>query len=132
MALLNTIVKRGKTSERAYTCLKIAWLFRGKREEMMKGEYKKEEAEALLAEEKEFLQNAHEGFVAAFSKEDFPMCGMDEYTVMYMVAELARRIGNQEEAKRWVSKVLVAKDANRRIKDKALALKDMLQQEEQA
>ena len=132
MALLNTIVKRGKTSERAYTCLKIAWLFRGKREEMMKGEYKKEEVEALLEEEKEFLQNAHRGFVAAFSKEDFPMCGMDEYTVMYMVAELARRIGNQEEAKRWVSKVLVAKDANRRIKDKALALKDMLQQEEQA
>ena len=44
MALLNTIVKHGKTSERAYTCLKIAWLFRGKREELMKGDYKKEEA----------------------------------------------------------------------------------------
>ena len=100
MALLNTIVKHGKTSERAYTCLKIAWLFRGKREELMKGDYKKEEAVALLAEEKEFLKNAHEGFVAAFSKEDFPMCGMDEYTVMYMVAELARRIRNKEEAKR--------------------------------
>ena len=96
----------------------------------MKGDYKKEEAAALLAEEKEFLKNAHEGFVTAFSKEDFPMCGMDEYTVMYMVAELARRIGNKEEAKRWISKVLVAKDANRRIKDKALALKEMLQQEE--
>lgn len=65
-----------------------------------------------------------------FPKEDFPMCGMDEYTVMYMVAELARRIGNKEEAKRMISKVLVAKDANRRIKDKALALKEMLQQEE--
>ena len=38
--------------------------------------------------------------------------------------------GNKEEAKRWISKVLVAKDANRRIKDKALALKEMLQQEE--
>ena len=52
MALLNTIVKHGKTSERAYTCLKIAWLFRGKREEMMQGDYKKEEVVALLAEEK--------------------------------------------------------------------------------
>ena len=130
MALLNTIVKHGKTSERAYTCLKIAWLFRGKREEMMQGDYKKEEVAALLAEEKEFLKNAHEGFVSAFSKENFPMCGMDEYTVMYMVAELARRIGDVEEAKRWVSKVLVAKDANRRIKDKALALKEVLQKEE--
>ncbi len=55
------------------------------------------------------------------------MCGMDQYTVMYMVAELARRIGNNEEAKRWVSKVLVARDANKRIKDKAIALKELLQ-----
>lgn len=127
MALLNTVVKKGKTSERAYTCLKLAWLFRGKREELMKGEYSKEEAAALLKEELQFLENAHEGFVTAFSKEGFPMCGMDQYTVMYLAAELARRIGKIEEAKRWVSRVLVARDANKRIKDKALALKEMLQ-----
>ena len=127
MALLNTVVKRGKVSERAYTCLKLAWLFRGKREVMMQGEYSKEEAKALYEEEKECLKNAHEGFVAAFSQEEFPMCGMDQYTVTFLVAELSRRIGEYEEAKRWVSKVLVARAANRRIKDKALALKESLQ-----
>lgn len=127
MALLNTVVKKGKLSERAYTCLKLAWLFRGKREELMKGEYTKEEIEALAKEEIECLKNAHEGFISAFSQEDFPMCGMDEYTVTFLVAELSRRIGEKEEAKRWVSKVLVARDANRRIKDKALALKESLQ-----
>ena len=127
MALLNTVVKRGKVSERAYTCLKLAWLFRGKRAVMMQGEYSKEEAKALYEEEKECLKNAHEGFVAAFSQEEFPMCGMDQYTVTFLVAELSRRIGEYEEAKRWVSKVLVARDANRRIKDKALALKESLQ-----
>ena len=127
MALLNTVVKRGKVSERAYTCLKLAWLFRGKREVMMQGEYSKEEAKALYEEEKECLKNAHEGFVAAFSQEEFPMCGMDQYTVTFLVAELSRRIGEYEEAKRWVSKVLVARDANRRIKEKALALKESLQ-----
>lgn len=127
MALLNTVVKRGKVSERAYTCLKLAWLFRGKREVMMQGEYSKEEAKALYEEEKECLKNAHEGFVAAFSQEEFPMCGMYQYTVTFLVAELSRRIGEYEEAKRWVSKVLVARDANRRIKDKALALKESLQ-----
>ena len=127
MALLNTVVKRGKVSERAYTCLKLAWLFRGKREVMMQGEYSKEEAKALYEEEKECLKNAHEGFVAAFSQEEFPMCGMDQYTVTFLVAELSRRIGEYEEAKRWVSKVLVARDANRRMKDKALALKESLQ-----
>lgn len=129
MALLNTVVKKGKTSERAYTCLKLAWLFRGKREEMMKGECKQEEVDELLKEEVEFLENAHEGFVAAFSKEGFPMCGMDQHTVVYLVAELARRTGKIDEAKRWVSKVLVARDANKRIKDKALALKELLQEE---
>lgn len=127
MALLNTVVKNGKNSEKAYTCLKMGWLCRGKREEMMKGEYKKEDAQALMAEEKDLLTNAYEGFVAAFSREDFPMCGMDQYTMMYLLAELARRIGKTDEAKRYVSKVLVARGAQKRIKEKAFALKEKLQ-----
>ena len=130
MALLNTVVKNGKNSERAYTCLKMAWLCRGKRELLMKGEYKKEEVTELVNEEKELLTNAFEGFQAAFSKEDFPMCGMDQYTMMYLLAELARRIGKNDDAKRYVSKVLVARDAQRRIKDKAFALKEKLQGKE--
>lgn len=131
MALLNTVVKKGKLSERAYTCLKLAWLYRGKREELEgSAEYSKAAAEELLKEETECLVNAHEGFVAAFSQEEFPMCGMDQYTVTFLAAELARRIGNIEEAKRWVSKVLVARDANRRIKDKAIDLKECLMKSE--
>ena len=127
MALLNTVVKNGKSSERAYTCLKMAWLCRGKRELLMQGDYKKEEVTELINEEKELLSNAYDGFEAAFSKEDFPMCGMDQYTMMYLLAELARRIGKNDEAKRYVSKVLVARNAQRRIKDKAFALKEKLQ-----
>jgi len=130
MALLNTVVKNGKSSERAYTCLKLAWLCRGKREELMQGEYKKEEIHELSEEEKELLANAFEGFEAAFSKEDFPMCGMDQYTMMYLLAELARRIGNVDAAKRYISKVLVARDAQPRIKDKAFDLKQKLQGKE--
>lgn len=127
MALLNTIVKSGKNSEKAYTCLKMAWLYRGKRESLLQGDYTKEEIAELVEEEKELLTNAFDGFEAAFGKEDFPMCGMDEYTMMYLLAELARRIGRNEEAKRYVSKVLVARNAQRRIKDKAYALKEKLQ-----
>ena len=129
MALLNTIVKHGKTSERAYTCLKIAWLFRGKREELMKGDYKKEEAAALLAEEKEFLKNAHEGFVTAFSKEDFPMCGMDEISLRYIMAVLAHDIGKIEDSVKLLASVLNSRTAPRRIKDKALDLKEKIKQE---
>lgn len=131
MALLNTIVKSGKNSEKAYTCLKMAWLYRGKRESLLQGDYTKEEIAELVEEEKELLTNAFDGFEAAFGKEDFPMCGMDEYTMMYLLAELARRIGRNEEAKRYVSKVLVARNAQRRIKDKAYALKEKLQGKEE-
>lgn len=127
MALLNTVVKNGKNSERAYTCLKLAWLIRGKREKMVQGEYQKQEVEEMAAEEKELLTNAFEGFEAAFGTEDFPMCGMDQYTMMYLLGELARRIGKTEEAKRYVSKVLVARDAPQRIKNKAFDLKEKLQ-----
>ena len=127
MALLNTVVKNGKNSEKAYTCLKMAWLYRSKREQLMQGDYKKEEVAELIAEEKELLTNAFEGFEAAFGKEDFPMCGMDQYTMMYLLAELARRIGRTDEAKRYVSKVLVARDAQPRIKNKAFDRKEKLQ-----
>lgn len=127
MALLNTVVKNGKSSERAYTCLKLAWLYRGKREQLMQGEYQKEEIAKMAEEEQELLAKAYEGFEAAFGKEDFPMCGMDQHTMMYLLAELARRIGKEEDAKRYVSKVLVARDAPQRIKNKAIDLKEKLQ-----
>ncbi len=130
LALLNTVVKKGKTSERAYTCLKLAWLCRGKQEEMEEQGCPAEEIKSVQEEEKEFLENAYEGFETAFSKENFPMCGMDQYTVIYLVAELARRIGKMEEAKSWVSRVLVARDANRRIKEKARSLKELLREGE--
>ena len=92
----------------------------------MKGEYNKEEVKELMSEEKELLGNAFEGFETAFGKEDFPMCGMDQYTMLYLLAELARRTGREDAAKRYVSKVLVAKDAQKRIKDKAYDLKEKL------
>jgi hypothetical protein len=130
MALLNTIVKNGKNSERAYTCLKLAWLYRGKREEIMQnGEYDKDEVKGMMEDEKELLGNAYHGFEAAFGKEDFPMCGMDQYTMMYLLADLGRRTGNEDAAKRYISKVLVARDAPQRIKNKAIELKEKLRGE---
>lgn len=82
----------------------------------------------LKKEELEFITHAYEGFVEAFSKEMFPMCGMDENTMTYLVADLARRVGKYDESSRWISKVLISRDANERIKDKARDLKEMLKQ----
>ncbi len=130
LALVNTIVKKGKTSERAYTCLKLAWLNRGKAETLPEDAPDRDKVlEALKKEENELLKNAYEGFAGAFSKEQFPLCGMDENTATYLVADLARRCGNYEEANRWVSRVMTARDANDRIKNRARDLKDLIKEE---
>ena len=130
LALANAVVKKAKTSEKAYTCLKMAWLCRGKAETLPKeaNDYDKVIAE-LHKEEKELLTNAYEGFLAAFSKESFPMCGMDELTVTYLVADLARRIGRFDESGRWISRVLTSRGANERIKNKAREIKELLEKD---
>ncbi len=132
LALANTVVKKAKASEKAYTCLKIAWLCRGKAESLPKDtpDYDKQIKE-LQNEENELLANAYAGFNEAFSKEDFPMCGMDEMTLTYLVAELARRIGKYEESSRWVSRVLTSREANDRLKDKARDIKELLNKEKE-
>lgn len=130
LALVNTIVKKGKISERAYTCLKLAWLIRGKTETLPADTPDYEQVKKELAgEELEFLSKAYEGFMSAFEKELFPMCGMDEITITYLIADLARRCGRYEEASRWVSRVLISREANERIKAKARDIKELIQNE---
>ena len=127
LALVNSIVKKAKTSERAYTCLKIAWILRGKAETLPKDtpEYKKI-VEEMEKEELDFIAKAYIGFEESFTKETFPMCGMDESTMTLLMAELARKTGKYDDASRWVSKVLISKDANERIKQKARDIKDLI------
>ncbi len=127
LALVNAIVKHAKASEKAYTCLKTAWLLRGKVETLPEDAPNREETiQKAKAEEREFLENAYNGFMEAFPRELFPMCGMDENTVTYLVADLARRIGKYEDASRWVSKVLVSRNSNERIKAKSRELKELI------
>ncbi|MFW5629519.1 MAG: DUF2225 domain-containing protein [Acetivibrio ethanolgignens] len=130
LALVNTIVKKGKTSERAYTCLKLAWILRGKAETLPKEtpDYDKVMKE-LKSEEDELILNAYDGFTQAFMKENFPICGMDELTSTYLVADLARRSGRYDEALRWISKVITSRDANERIKNKARELKELIRED---
>lgn len=127
LVLLSTIVKKSKQSEKAYTCLKLAWLCRGKRENLPLDTPDIEAVKKKLeSEELDFLTKAYEGFLGAFSKEMFPMCGMDENTTTYLVADLARRCGKFDESKRWLSKVLTSRDAKERIKAKAREVKELM------
>lgn len=127
LALVNAIVKKSKTSERAYTCLKTAWILRGKAETLPTDtpDYKKQIAD-MEKEELDFIAKAYVGFDEAFSTETFPLCGMDESTMTLLMAELARRIGKYDEASRWISRVLISKEASERIKEKARDIKEKI------
>lgn len=130
LALLSSIVKRAKTSERAYICLKLAWLHRGKAEELEESSASDLDLHAKLEdikrEEHDFIVKAYEGFQAAVQSEMFPICGMDERTFDYLLAELARQSGDLGVAKKLLGNVISSKNISHTLKDKAMALKEMI------
>ncbi|MCI9539734.1 MAG: DUF2225 domain-containing protein [Lachnospiraceae bacterium] len=127
LALYSSVVKKSRVSERAYICLKIAWLFRGKREDMNPLEEGFEEKQAnCLQEENDYLAKAYSGFDAAVQSEMFPICGMDEMTFNYLYADLSRRLGNIDMAKKMIGTILVSKTATSTLKDRARTLKELL------
>lgn len=132
LALANTVVKKAKISERAYTCLKLAWVLRGKAESLSKDDPNyAAQVKELKEEEDECILNAYEGFQQAFSKETFPMCGMDEITTTYLEAELARRCRRFDEAGRWIAQILTSRQANERIKNKAREIKELINEDKE-
>ena len=119
LALANAKAKMAKSSEKAYICLKLAWIMRGERDVLDKEapdyeEAKRENEQIELA----FLKNAFEGFVLARQKEGYPMCGMDEPTTDYLLAALAFEVGDYQTASKMVSTVLLSHSASSHIKDK--------------
>lgn len=126
LTLACSVVKQARASEKAYVCLKSAWVLRGWQEELKKEDGNQEKIQALLQEENEYLKNAMEGFITAKETEDFPVCGMDEITVDFLIAQLAFRFGKFEIASKLVASILTSVSANSRIKEKARELKDEL------
>lgn len=127
LTLANAIVKQAKPSEKAYICLKTAWLLRGKGEHLDTSapDYA-EQKKKLDEEENEYLHNALEGFLSARQTESFPMCGMDEPTVDYLIAVLSMRFEQYDVTSRLVAGILTNPSANPRMKDKARTIKDMV------
>ncbi len=126
IALVCAMVKKAKNSEKAYICLKSAWLLRGYAEELeSKRQLLPQQREELNKQEQEYLQNAFKGFVEAQKSERYPMCGMDEYTMDYLTAALAYEVGELDMASQYVSRLL-ASMANNRVKDKARDLKELI------
>lgn len=130
LALACAMVKRAKNSEKAYICLKSAWLLRGYAEYLEHdGEYEGNRAaklKELKDNEEEYLLNAYNGFVEARQTESFPMCGMDEITIDFLIAVLATRFKKFDVAGKLVASILTSPSANARTKDKARELKEQI------
>lgn len=125
LCLLNAVVKKGKFGEKAYISLKMAWLFRGKIEETLEKDSSADVKE-LRKEELTNLKNAYDGFYQAIMKESMPICGMDQDTITYLMAELARKLGQTDVSKQWLSKLLSTRGLSRRLKERAMELKEKL------
>lgn len=128
LALFCTMSKKGRSSEKAYLCLRTAWLLRGKGELLHK---EKPDDQAKLKEihdeEMEFYAQAYEGFTKALGSESFPMCGMNEATVDFLLAAMGLRLGKYEEAIQYVNHIISSQMANSKTKERAREMKDEIQ-----
>lgn len=100
LALLNLQIRKAKSSEFAKVCLRIAWLYRISKDE----------------KEFDFLRHALNYYNDTYEKERFPVDKLDEFTCMYMIAELNRRLGSNEEALKWFGRIISSPDARRNAK----------------
>lgn len=127
LALANVICMRGKTSERAYICLKMAWLYRSMVSGLPKDDVSVQRLrKECIEEEQKFLQSAYEGFSHSYTKEVPPICGMDINTLTLLLADLARRCDDKASSRRYIETILISKNINSRIKEKARDIKELL------
>ena len=116
LALLNAVVKNSKDSEKAYLCMKTAWIYRSVKDK--KNEIK-------------FITSAYQGFTSALENEHFPVFGMDDDVVTFIAASYAKTLGLFDEGLKMLGTVIVSKKSNSRLKDRAHDLKqDILQERE--
>lgn len=129
LALLNAVAKNSKAGEKAFICMKIVWLYRDKIKELEDSDsadfqgIKEGKVQEIL-----FINQAYKGFIYAYENEIFPVCGLNEETVAYLIGEYARRIGKYDEALRWFSQVILNQNVNQRLKDRARTQKNLTNQ----
>lgn len=130
LCLANAIVKHGKVSEKAYICLKAGWLLRSMGENLDPAteDYEKKLQE-IKEQERDFLKNALDGLINARQTENYPICGMDEVTLEYLIAVLAMEFGKYDVSSKLIYNILTTPTVNNRIKDKAREVMEELRQQ---
>lgn len=115
LALFNAVIIQAPSSQKAMICLKIAWMYRLNNEN---------------SAEISFIKKAIDGFKDAYINERFPIYKMDNFSVIYLIGELYRRIGNTDEAMQWFSNLITTPNAPQKLKDKARDQKDLIQEDQ--
>ncbi len=127
MALLCTVTKIGKESEIGNICLKISWLYQDLVDELSTDDAGYEEKkEAYLAEAHNQAMNAYEHLSKARMEESYPIAGMNESTLDYLLSYLAYEKGEYTTAMQYLSGVVATRGISSRLKDKCLELKDLI------
>lgn len=91
LAYLSATLKKEKSIALAGLALRIAWLNRDK---------------SAVEEEMRFLTIARNLYKDVYAEEDYIGTQMSETRVLYLIAELSRRIGDEAEAVRSFSRVI--------------------------
>lgn len=111
LSLLNYTAINASSSKKGMNCLKLAWMYRLAANKQL---------------ELSFLKNALESFTEAYTTESFPMYGLSRFAMLYLIGELNRRVGNNEEALIWFGQVIGETNADQKLKDKAREQKDLI------
>lgn len=129
MALLCTISKEAKDSEIGNVCLKISWLYQDLADELP------EDAPDAAAKKELYLKEADNAAMKAYERltnarihESYPIAGMNETTLDYLLAYFAYKKGEYQTAMQFLSGVVSNRSTSPRLKDKALDLKDLINQ----
>ena len=96
LALLCANIKKEKHVAKAGLALRLAWFYRSLKNS---------------GQEERFMTIARNQYVESFSTGDYSSTQMSDARIMYMIAELSRRIGDMENATRFFSKVIESQRA---------------------
>lgn len=91
LAYICGVYKKEKSVTVAGLALRIAWLYRSLKNE---------------GQEQRFMKMARDQYLTSFSTEDYASTQMSGVRVMYMIAELSRRINDLDTSTRFFSKVI--------------------------
>jgi hypothetical protein len=126
MALLCAMSKNAKSSEIGNICLKISWLYEDLADEVSESEGAEEKKAAYMKEYEHSAKNAYDSLVNARMHEDFPIAGMNETTLDYLLAYFAYQNGEYQQAMQFLSGVITNRSTSPRLKEKSVELKELV------